>query len=143
MEAISPVSRLLATSGTGTLKIPTPAAFALNKSLTFSRRHDPAKSEKDLYYLFYVVAMFPDWHDSIGASLRTIAGDRPSWVKSAMANVERVSADVESAGIASIARQRPSGAFVGLDEDQFRQYALSVLGTWFEILRGALDGASR
>lgn len=128
------------TDGTmrGRLTIPTPAAFVLNKSLTFSRRRDPLKREKDLYYLFYVVSGFPEWHDWMLSDLRTIAQSRRTWVKKAVSQVSGASRDVDVEGIAAIARQRPPAAFPALDADQFRQYALSTMQSWLEMLRGAL-----
>ena len=82
-----------------TVSIPTPAAFALNKSLTFSRRRDLAKKEKDLYYLFYVVSGFPQWHDRMRANLRTIAESRRSWVRRAVTDLIRVSRDAHTSGL--------------------------------------------
>jgi hypothetical protein len=105
----------------GALSIPTPAAFALNKSLTFSRRRDPAKREKDIYYIFYVVAGFPEWHDWMAESLRTIAASRTSWVRKAATAMPRVRRDIDADGIAAIVNQRPDTAFTALDDEQFRQ----------------------
>lgn len=121
----------------GRLSIPTPAAFALNKSLTFSRRRDPAKKEKDLYYIFYVVSGFPEWHDWMRANLRTIAESRRSWVRRAVTDLTRVSRDAHTLGIDAVLRQRPRSAFVALDADQFRQYALSAMSLWLDMLREA------
>jgi len=121
----------------GKLSVPTPAAFALNKSLTFSRRRDPAKKEKDLYYLFYVVSGFPEWHDGMRTNLQTIAGSRRSWVRRAITDLTKVSGDGHAFGIDAVARQRPRTAYVALDADQFRQYALSAMSTWLEMLRDA------
>jgi len=128
------------TGGTmrGRLSLPTPAAFALNKSLTFSRRRDPAKREKDLYYLYFVVSAFADWHEWMRSDLRAIAESRRSWVKKAVGQVSGASRDVEAEGVAAIARQRPPAALPALDADQFRQYALSTMQSWLEMLRGAL-----
>jgi len=122
----------------GRLSLPTPAAFALNKSLTFSRRRDPAKREKDLYYLYFVASAFPDWHEWMRSDLRAIAASRRPWVKKAVSQVAGASRDVEAEGIAAIARQRPPAALPALDADQFRQYALSTMQSWLEMLRGAL-----
>lgn len=128
------------TGGTmrGRLSLPTPAAFALNKSLTFSRRRDPAKREKDLYYLFYVVTGFPEWHDWMRSDLRTIAQSRLTWVRRAISDLSKVSRDAEAAGIDALARQRPPSAFPDFDAQQFRQYGLSTMSSWLELLRGAV-----
>jgi hypothetical protein len=121
----------------GRLTIPTPAAFALNKSLTFPRRRDRLRREKDLYYLFYVVSGFPEWHDWMRADLRTIAESRLRWVGRAIHDLSKVSDDVYASGIDAVARQRPRGAFVALDAHQFRQYALSAMSLWLDMLREA------
>jgi hypothetical protein len=126
-------------SASGSLRLPTPAAFALNKSLTFPRRRDRAKREKDLYYLFYVVACFPSWHDWMLANLASIAEERRPWVKKAEGLVERACLDESADGIDAILRQRPRAAFLGLDTDQFRQLVIATMGTWLDMLRAAVD----
>jgi len=121
----------------GTLSIPTPAAFALNKSLTFLRRRDRAKREKDLYYIFYVVASFPEWHDWMTEDLRAIAASRKSWVRKAATAMARVGGDLDADGITAIVRQRPDTAFSALDDERFGQYAISIMHTWLDMLRSA------
>jgi hypothetical protein len=121
----------------GTLSIPTPAAFALNKTLTFSRRRDRAKREKDLYYIFYVVASFPEWHPWMIENLRAIAASRPRWVKRAAGAANDVSGSIDASGIAAIVRQRPGSAYAALDDEQFGQYAISIMQIWLDMLRGA------
>ncbi len=77
------------------------------------------------------------------SDLKTIAECHRSWVKRAITDLSKVSRDAHASAVEAIARQRPRGAFVGLDADQFRQYALSAMSLWLDMLRAAVADCVR
>jgi hypothetical protein len=119
----------------GELRLPTPAAFIVHKGLTYRRRRDVLKREKDLYYAFYVLAAFPDWRESIRSDLAGIAMLRPKWIKRLRSDVGTAFAGLDSAGTLAVAHQRPASAFPGLTDEQFRQYVVTTMSGWLEMLR--------
>lgn len=115
--------------------VPTPAAFILQKALSRKQRTDRPKKEKDLYYIFYVIDGFRSWHQWIGEELKTLAATRRSWFRRALQDLEAACETPYSLGIDSLLNQRPYTAYSGLDDDQFRQYAWSVMQMLLEMMR--------
>jgi hypothetical protein len=126
----------------GNVRVPTPAAFILQKALSHKSRTDALKREKDLYYIFYVMGSFRGWHPWIRGELKKLAATRRSWFSRALQGLEAAFETPRSAGVDALLLQRPGTAYSGLDDDQFRQYAWSVMQMLLEMMREgqAADG---
>ena len=118
--------------------VPTPAAFILQKALAQKKRSDPPKMEKDLYYIFYVMDGFRGWHSWIQEGLKALAAARRAWLQRGLRDLEAAFATPSSSGTDALLHQRPSTAYPGLDDDQFRQYAWSAMQELLEMMREAL-----
>jgi hypothetical protein len=118
--------------------VPTPGAFVFHKTLVFKDRSDPVKKEKDLYYAFFVFEAFPDWRGAITDQLERLARENPSWFKKCLRNLKAIYADADSAGVTALLHQRPSTAYTNLGDEQFRQYAFSVMSELIAIMDNAL-----
>lgn len=110
-----------------TILVPSPGAFVFHKSLVFKDRRGRLKAEKDLYYIFFVLDTFPEWRDAIAEELGRLAGQKPAWFKKSRKNLTAVFEDPESSGVDALLNQKPPTAFPGLGDEQFRQYAFSVM----------------
>ncbi len=119
----------------GRVWVPTPAAFIVQKALTYKKRTDPLKKEKDLYYIFYVLDAFRGWHPSIGEGLKALAVARRAWFRRALQDLEAAFETPDSSGVDALLNQRPGTAYSGLGDDQFRQYAWSVMQVLLEMMR--------
>jgi hypothetical protein len=104
------------------VRLPTPAAFVFNKGLTFVQRKTPLKKAKDLYYVFGVL-------DSHQESLSKLADDTgelgeryPTWFRRFTTNLSSRFERVDDEGVRMVVSQRPTQAFVDLNDDQFAQY---------------------
>ncbi|MHB1345175.1 MAG: GSU2403 family nucleotidyltransferase fold protein [Thermoleophilia bacterium] len=122
----------------GRVWVPTPAAFLLQKALSRMKRTDRPKKEKDLYYIFYVIDGFRSWHQWIAEEFETLAATRPSWFRLALQDLEAACETPHSLGIDSLLNQRPGTAYTGLDDDQYRQYAWSVMQMLLQMMRMGL-----
>lgn len=125
------------------VRVPTPAAFIMHKSLVYRKRTDQLKKEKDLYYIFYVVDTFLEWHDWIKADLSALAVQWPSWFKRCVKNLSGAFAASDSAGVRALLNQRPPTAYPGLNDDQFQEYAWSTMIALEEMMRTALQASGR
>ncbi|MCZ7664230.1 MAG: nucleotidyltransferase domain-containing protein [Thermoleophilia bacterium] len=125
------------------VRVPTPAAFMLHKGLVYRKRSDQLKKEKDLYYVFYVVDTFVEWHDWIRSDLSTLAARWPAWLKRCAANLGGAFAASDSAGVQALLNQRPQTAYSGLNDDQFREYAWSTMKALEEMMRTAPQSSGR
>jgi len=121
-----------------TILVPRPGAFVFHKSLVFKNRRDPLKAEKDLYYTFFVLDAFPEWRDAIAAELERLAGQKPAWFKKSLKNLTAIFDGAESAGVDALLNQKPPTAFPGLSDEQFRQYAFSVVSGLIETMESAV-----
>lgn len=110
-----------------TVLVPTPGAFVLHKALVFKNRLDQLKKEKDLYYVFFVLDTFTDWRPLIEAQLGQLVVEKNAWFRKAIKNLEVIFESPDAAGVDALLRQRPPTAYSGLTDDQFRQYAFSVM----------------
>jgi len=137
-----PLDALTAEEMEGSVRVPTPAAFILQKALSRSKRTDSPKREKDLYYIFYVMDAFRDWHRWIGEEFKTLATTRRSWFRRASQDLEAACEIPYSLGVDALLHQRPGTAYSGLDDDQFRQYAWSVMQALLDMMRVGLSAGT-
>ncbi len=119
--------------------VPRPGVFVFHKSLMFKDRRDRLKAEKDLYYIFFVLDTFPGWRDAIADELGRLARRKPAWFRKSLKNLKAIFSDPESAGVEALLNQRPPTAFPGLSDEQFRQYAFSVVSGLIETMESAVD----
>jgi len=127
----------------GNVRVPTPAAFILQKALSHKSRTDAPKKEKDLYYIFYVMDGFGVWHPWIQEELKKLAVARRSWLSRSLQDLESAFETPRSSGVDALLNQRPGTAYPGLDDDQFRQYAWSVMQTLLDMMRESLASGGR
>jgi hypothetical protein len=120
---------------TATVLIPRPSTYILHKSLIAGRRRHKEKVAKDLYYIFYTLETFPDWHDNTIKSIRQFRNNHNKPATKALAFLSRYFADMDSRGIDYLLSQRPDTAFADMNDDQFRQYALATMSDLLEALR--------
>jgi len=123
-----------------TILVPRPGAFVFHKSLVFRNRRDRLKAEKDLYYVFFVLDAFPEWREAIDAELERLAAQKPAWFKKSLKNLNAIFDGPESSGVDALLNQKPPTAFPGLSDEQFRQYAFSVMSGLIETMEFAVDG---
>ncbi|MDY0340629.1 MAG: GSU2403 family nucleotidyltransferase fold protein [Coriobacteriia bacterium] len=122
-----------------TILVPQPGAFVFHKSLVFRNRRDRLKAGKDLYYIFFVLDTFPEWRGAIDAQLERLAAQKPAWFKKSVKNLSAMFHGAESSGVDALLNQKPPTAFPGLGEEQFRQYAFSVMSDLIETMESAVD----
>lgn len=127
----------------GTLLVPTPGAFVLHKALVFKGRADAVKKEKDLYYVFFVVATLPDWREVISGELGQLAQHRTAWFKKCVGDLKAIFDGPDGAGVTALLNQRPGTAYPGLSKDQFRQYAFGVMSELIAMMDEALALAGK
>jgi hypothetical protein len=123
-----------------TVLVPRPGAFVFHKALAFKDRSDRLKREKDLYYIFFVIEAFPTWRGSIAAELAGLARRKPAWFRKSRRNLAALFGSYESAGVDALLDQRPPTAFAGMNDEQFRQYAFSVMSGLIAMMDSALAG---
>ena len=122
-----------------TILVPRPGAFVFHKSLVFKNRRDRLKAEKDLYYIFFVLDTFPEWRQAIDAELERLAAQKPAWFKKSLKNLSAMFHSPGANGIDALLNQKPPTAFPGLGDEQFRQYAFSVMSGLIETMESATD----
>jgi hypothetical protein len=120
--------------------VPRPGAFVFHKSLVFRNRRDRLKADKDLYYVFFVLDAFPEWREAIDAELGRLAAQKPAWFKKCLKSLNAIFDGPESRGVDSLLNQKPPTAFPGLSDEQFRQYAFSVMSGLIATMESAVDG---
>lgn len=119
----------------GVLLVPRPAPYLLHKALVAPKRRKKEKTAKDLYYMFYVLESFPLWKTETLVQLGELASSRKRLGEAAANYLDNAFSDMDSEGINLILSQRPQTAFPDMTEDQFRQYALFILGELLAALR--------
>ena len=119
----------------GRVWVPTPAAFTFHKGLVYKKRTDRLKSEKDLYYIFYVLDGFRAWHEWMRAEMPELAAASPTWFRRCLRDLAASFATPASPGVDALAHQRPPTAYPGMDDDQFRQYAWSAMRDLLDMMR--------
>ncbi|MDO8847212.1 MAG: GSU2403 family nucleotidyltransferase fold protein [Coriobacteriia bacterium] len=120
-----------------TVLVPRPGAFVFHKALAFRDRRDRLKREKDLYYVFFVLDAFPAWREMIAAEFTRFAAVQTAWFKKAHRNLSSLFDSPDSAGVAALVNQRPQTAFPGMADEQFRQYAFSVMSDLVSMMSAA------
>lgn len=119
------------------LLVPSPGAFIFNKGLTFSRRQVMAKKEKDLYYIFDILARCPELRRGVLEELSDLKSSNATyvkWFRSFIKNMTDYFGDPDAKGINMVFRQRPLDAFPDLNDQQFRQYIFETFNVFIEEL---------
>lgn len=110
-----------------TVKVPSPASYIFHKGLIFTRRNREQKKAKDLYYIFDILANGPKLQEEIYSQLRELKeAYHLRWFETFTRNLKGHFSDILSDGIDLVASQRPTGAFPGLNDSQFKQYVLET-----------------
>jgi len=122
-----------------TILVPRPGAFVFHKSLVFKNRRDRLKAEKDLYYVFFVLDTFPERRGAIDGELVRYAAQKSAWFKKSLKNLSPMFHSPEANGIDALLNQKPPTALPGLGDEQFRQYAFSVVSGLIETMESATD----
>ena len=117
------------------VRVPTPAAYLFHKGLVYRRRRDQRKSYKDLYYIFDILTGCGDLRDLIVKDLVCLSTKYQGWFRQFVNNLDTDFADPESDTVLGVVGQRPPDAYLGLDDDQFRNFAF---GTFMEIKEALL-----
>jgi hypothetical protein len=123
-------------SGQLSVKVPTPAAYIFHKGLVYRRRQDSRKGDKDLYYIFDLLTGCRKLMPSVMDDFAGLAQRYTPWFKAFIKNLETDFADPASEGVLRVLAQRPAGAFMDLDDDQFRYF---VTGTFLSINRDLIE----
>lgn len=121
----------------GRVWVPTPAAFVFQKALAYKRRTDALKGEKDLYYIFFVLDAFSGWREWMSAEMPRLAASSPAWFARCLQDLAAVFEDPTSTGMDALVHQRPGTAYPRMNDEQFRQYAWSVMQELLEMMRAS------
>lgn len=124
------------------VRVPNPGAFIFHKSLVFVKRRDRLKKEKDLYYIFFVLDTFPEWRGLIAAELVRLAAQKSAWFRKSRKSIAVIFDCADSAGVDALLNQRPLTAYTGMNDEQFRQYAFSVMCDLIEMMDSGLATSS-
>jgi len=108
------------------IRIPKPGAFIFHKILTFRRRKEKAKKAKDLYYIFDILANCPGLNEEIINGIKDIRQAHTAWFRQFMNNLNNHIVAANSDAVYLITSQKPEKAFANLNEEQFKQYILSI-----------------
>ena len=69
-----------------------------------------------------------------------LAGQKPAWFKKSLKNLSAIIDSAESGGVDALLNQKPPTAFPGLSDEQFRQYAFSVMSGLIGTMESAVAG---
>jgi len=116
------------------VKVPTPGAFIFHKGLIFTRRRRNFKKAKDLYYIFDILANCEELHKQIIDEFREFKNAYFSWFKNFLRNLKRYFLSEATEGVYLVKNQRPEGAFLRLNDEQFQQYVLGIFQEFIEEL---------
>jgi hypothetical protein len=90
--------------------IPTPEAYCYQKGLSFVTRASRAKKAKDLYYLFDLLANYPELRKRSEAGIPKLQASFPSkWYARFLADLDAHFRTPESEGAMLVEEQRPGG----------------------------------
>ncbi|MFH1674290.1 MAG: GSU2403 family nucleotidyltransferase fold protein [Pseudomonadota bacterium] len=120
------------------VKVPTPSAYIFHKGLVFMRRRDREKRAKDLYYIFDIMTGCSQIKPDIMDGLEDLSKKYPAWFRTFIKNLGLYFESPISEGVLLVAEQRPSSAFPGLDEDQFKRYVFTAFGEIIQDLNTAV-----
>ena len=117
------------------VRVPLPGAYIFHKALIFPRRDEKLKKAKDLYYIFDILANFPQLHKRITADISMLKAKYPdNWFREFKRNLETSFAGIGSDGVDFLVGQRPADAFSSLDDNQFRHYIIGVFEDFFKLI---------
>lgn len=116
------------------VKVPTPAAYIFNKGLIFVRRKDGVKKAKDLYYIFDILANLPDLRSDIVNEFRGLAERYTPWFNTLLNNLSPFFKEPESEGVLLVLEQKPTTAFIELDDDQLKHYIYGIFKNFLKEL---------
>ena len=89
---------------------PTPEAYCYQKGLSLVDRASPDKKAKDLYYLFDLLANYPDLRKRCESEIPKLQAKFPAkWYSRFLADLDRYFKDAESEGTVLVESQRPGG----------------------------------
>lgn len=107
--------------------VPRPAAFIFQKGLAFTKRLDSLKKAKDLYYLFDIIAGYPEMVSEIEQGMATFKTDRPAWFRKFVSNLDSYFIVDGATGPRMIVEQRSTDAYNNLNDDQLEQFCRSKI----------------
>jgi len=116
------------------VKVPSPAAFIFQKGLVFTRRRDRPKKEKDLYYIFEVLANCTELKGQIIKEFADLK-NKYRWFNNFKKNIETHFSDGKSIGVTMVSNQRPPGAFPDMTDAQFEQYVIGIFQEFTDEIR--------
>ncbi len=106
--------------------IPSPEAYIFHKGLVYVRRTDSLKKEKDLYYMFDILANSKENKDEIYSGFVLLKKAYPSWFKSFVNHISNHFSELTSEGVVWVSNQRPLNVFSHMNDEQFRNYVLGI-----------------
>ena len=83
---------------------------------------------KDLYYIFDILVNFKGSIGNLYEEIKNLKQKYTVWFGTFIKNLGSDFIDVTSRGVQLVHEQRQSNAFPSLNEEQFKQYVLSVFG---------------
>jgi hypothetical protein len=120
------------------VRVPTLAAYAYQKALTFPMRQDRAKKEKDLANLFDVLQNFPELHEEMLTELKALVRRYDgAWWSAFTGNLKSVFSSGDGEGVRLVEAQQPDPYVEVVQRDatngpsQFREL---VYGRFKELL---------
>ncbi len=117
------------------VKVPTPAAYIFQKGLILKRRREYQKRAKDLYYIFDILAGSREIQHELVLEFSEFRRKHAKWHHSFMANLGELFDGPESEGVLLVTEQRPTDAYVGLDEIQFQHYAFGIVEKFIKAIK--------
>jgi len=118
-----------------TVKVPTPAAYIFQKGLIFKRRRNHQKRAKDLYYIFDILAGSRETRHDLVRNFSKFRRKHAKWYRTFMAILGELFEGPGSEGVLLVTEQRPTNAYVGLDDSQFQHYAFGIFEAFIKTLR--------
>ena len=120
------------------VKVPTPQAYIFHKGLVFKRRKYREKGAKDLYYIFDIITGCSQIKPDIMDGFEDLSKKYPIWFRTFVNNLSLYFESISSEGVLWVTEQRPSSAFPGLNEDQFKHYVFASFGELIKDLNAYL-----
>ncbi|MCJ7772159.1 MAG: GSU2403 family nucleotidyltransferase fold protein, partial [Desulfobacterales bacterium] len=117
-----------------TVKVPTPSAYIFHKGLIFSRRRDRKKRAKDLYYIFDIITGCSRITPDIMTGFESLLQKYPAWYQTFLKNLSSNFETPSSEGVLWVTEQRPTAAFPKLNEDQFKNFVVTVFREFIQNL---------
>lgn len=93
------------------LFVPRPAAFVFQKGLAFTRRIDRIKKAKDLYYIFDIIAGYPEFSDDLVKGMEQFKTDSPAWFRRFIKNMTEYFLATGAPAPRMIVEQRSGSAY--------------------------------